>query len=176
MSQLQNQTAATRDLQQRLRQLSYHNADIPPVPIDGIFEQGTQEALRAFQRTEGIPSDGIADRVTWEALENAYRASLADNTPPRGIFLFSPLPNAALALGDTGFAVAALQQMLSELAHDYDELTDVRVSGTYDEPTRAAVAEYQRLHALPVTGTVEKATWNAIADRYNILFAIQPYL
>ncbi len=176
MSQLENKTSATRNLQQRLLQLSYHNSDIPPTPVDGIFERDTGDALRAFQRTEGLPPDGIADRVTWEALENAYRASLAENTPPRAVFLFPALPGARLSLGDRGFAVAALQQMLSDLSHDYDELSDVSVSGTYDEATRDAVSNYQRLHSLPVTGTVEKPTWNAIADRYNILFSIQPYL
>ncbi len=177
MPQQDNQAAATQNLQRYLLQLSYHDDSIPPPPVDGIFDRDTEAALRAFQSGRELPVTGIADRITWEELYNSYRASLAANTPPRAVSLLPfTNPPTVLSLGLRAFAVGALQQMLRELSVYYSELARIVPSGLYDEETASAVRDFQMRNRLPVTGEVDPATWNAIADQYNILFAAEPYV
>ena len=121
-----NHSAATRDLQRYLRQLSYTEPTIPPPPIDGIFDTRTTEALQSFQRLRGLNATGVADELTWELLYAAYRAALSANSPPLMIAVFPPDPlGYVIGIGSIGFPVTALQYMLRELQHSYSELADV---------------------------------------------------
>ncbi len=36
--------------------------------IDGLFDLGTEQAVRCFQRTQGLPADGVVGPATWQAL------------------------------------------------------------------------------------------------------------
>ncbi|MCC2663395.1 MAG: peptidoglycan-binding domain 1 protein [Geminicoccaceae bacterium] len=53
---------AVRDLQAVLRR---HDRAIA---IDGLFDRGTEQAVRAFQRAQGLPADGVVGPATWQAL------------------------------------------------------------------------------------------------------------
>ena len=169
-----NHAPATQNLQRSLRQISFDEESIPPVPIDGIFESRTEEALREFQRLRNYPITGFADQATWEQLYRDYRASLALNSPPRSVLLF-PLepPSYVLGPGTQGFLVSALPYMLLELHQNYLPLTVVEINGLYDEKTEGAVRIFQSLNRLPANGAVGLLTWNAIADQYNVLFLRQ---
>ncbi|TVP65099.1 MAG: hypothetical protein EA342_14970 [Leptolyngbya sp. LCM1.Bin17] len=57
-----------RELQRRLRQLGYLPSDFP---ISGIYDEDTQNAVRVFQRVNGLPVTGRVDNDTWLALYNA---------------------------------------------------------------------------------------------------------
>ncbi len=172
MNNQPNKAAATRNLQQYLRQLSYDEEGIPAPPVDGIFESQTTNSLREFQRSRGLPVTGRADLETWERLYADYRASLASNSPPRQISAFPSDPQGyVLTAGSVGFVVSALQYMLRELHHSYAALSDVVMTGIYDDQTQSAVRSFQRLNSLPEDGNVGLLTWNEIADQYNLLFS-----
>ncbi|PAF08648.1 hypothetical protein CHH65_13755 [Shouchella clausii] len=49
---------------QALLYLAGHN----PGPFDGAFGDGTEKAVRAFQRAKGLSVDGVAGKNTWKAL------------------------------------------------------------------------------------------------------------
>lgn len=167
-----NTSAAVENLQRYLRQLSYDEPDIPPVPIDGIFENRTEDALREFQRLRGLEVTGNADRETWDRLYRDYRASLASNSPPRAILIFPPSPAGYhLSPGSIGFPVEAIQRMLLELQHHYKELETVAQTGVYDEQTQRAVRLFQEKNALPIDTAIGLLTWNTLADQYNALFS-----
>jgi peptidoglycan hydrolase-like protein with peptidoglycan-binding domain len=158
---------ARRNLQKYLRQLAYFDPNIPFVPIDGNEGSNTTDALRAYQARRGLPVTGVADQETWEALYEDYLISLEEEAPPVG---FSPFPsepkNYALKLGDEGFPVSAVQYILEEIAVFFP-IAPVKVSGIYDDATRDAVSEIQVRYLLPVTGEVDKLTWNALARLYD---------
>lgn len=166
-----NQRAAVTNLQRYLRQLSYFDSRIPAPPVDGIFDNATEQAIRAFQRAEGLPETGVADRPTWDLLYRRYLQSLEQKGDPRAVTLFPSIPEGyAVGEGDTQFLVRMIQFALQELAVLYEGLDNVPQSGTYDAETTRAVREFQRRHLLPETGAVDLRTWNALADAFNSTF------
>lgn len=175
MNDHQNETAAVMNLQRYLLQVSHDPNRVTAPPVDGIFDSATADSLRLFQEEAGLPATGRADQETWERLYDAYRASVAANSPPRMIAVFPRLPpDAALAVGCGGFAVTAVQAMLTELCANYSDLGDFGVTGIYDEATKHAVTVFQKRNLLPTDGKVNSQTWNCIADQYNVLFNRYP--
>ncbi|MBQ4139709.1 MAG: peptidoglycan-binding protein [Clostridia bacterium] len=158
---------ARKNLQRYLRQLAYFDEDIPFVPIDGNKGSDTTAAIRAFQSSRGLPATGVADQETWEAIYDEYLISLEKEAPPSG---FSPFPSEprdyALRVGDEGFPVSAVQHMLGEISVFFP-IAEMAVSGKYDEATRDAISELQARYLLPVTGEVDKLTWNALVRLYD---------
>lgn len=171
MPERNNESAAIRNLQRYLRQISYDEDSIKAPPIDGVFETDTRDALRAFQALKGLPVTGSANQETWELLYAVYRASLSKNSPPRMIAIFPRTPDDyELTLGEQGTLVMLLQYMLTELTHSYSDLGSFSINGTYDTPTKSAVSAFQSHNVLQNTGNVNRDTWNQIADQYNSLF------
>ena len=170
MPKYENEAQATANLQRYLRQLSYHYPEITPPPIDGIFDSDTERALKEFQAMQGLPVTGRADRRTWDELYTMYRASVAENEPPRTVAI---LPFVAgeilLQKGDEGFTVSVLQYMLRELGESLTELEEVEVSGIFDEKTARAVRLFRAQNGLPEGETVDLVTWNTLVDRFNRL-------
>lgn len=164
-----NYSPAVANLQRYLRQLAYHNPEIPQVPVDGIFESATRDALMSYQRVAGLPVTGIADKDTWDTLYFDYLDSVELYSPPTPISLFQRFSlGYYMDVGAVGIDVAALQYMLGELTLLY-LLTPPKVTGTYDQGTADAVRTLQESLFLPVTGQVDILTWNAITDRFNAL-------
>ena len=86
--QSRNDSDAIRNLQTYLRELSYVEKRIPPVPIDGIYGSATRTAIEAFQAIHRIPVTGTVDQRTWELLYAEYLRVLAEHHRPMGIFPF----------------------------------------------------------------------------------------
>ena len=172
----ENEREAVRALQRYLRHLSYFHEEIGEVPLDGIFDRDTAEALRAFQALEGLPQTGKADPETWERLVAAYEASVVSKRAPERMAYFPQIPeNYAVEVGDAQFLVAVIQNALHELSTVYEGLDDVPQSGVYDAATAEAVKAFQAVYGLPATGAVDRTTWNALADAYN-RHLHEPYL
>ncbi len=167
----QMETDAVRNLQTYLRQLSYHDPDIFPPPVNGVFDALTRQSLSQFQKRYDLPVSGTANRATWEKLFSAYRQSLAQNALPAKMSVFPPAPKGyCLFAGCRGFCVSALQMMLGELQRVLPEDVPIEPSGIYDEATEKNVRLFQaRCGELEETGRVDLATWNAIVARYNAL-------
>lgn len=60
--------------------------------------------------------------------------------------------------------VSSLQYMLRQLSSTYRFLPELAVDGVFGERTLEAVMRFQKEAGLPVTGTVDQATWNAIRN------------
>ena len=112
-----NEKVAIRNIQRYLRQLSYTDSDIPPVPIDGIFGEATENALIAFQNKNGLSPSGVADRESFDRLYEKYLQSSKRFAPPKGFSPFSRVPEqSSLSVGDIGFAVSSVQFLLNEIS------------------------------------------------------------
>lgn len=176
MERPQTEHDAVRNLQTYLRQLSYHDPDITPPPIDGIFGNVTRQALCEFQKQSGLPVTGTATRDTWEALYEAYRVSVAENAMPSRVSIFPATPkDYCLSHGCRDFSVSVLQYMLRELQHDFGDGIPIEINGVFDDATETAVKEFQTCcKGLERNGTVDCKTWDAIVLRYNALVERPP--
>ena len=65
-----------------------------------------------------------------------------------------------------GRPVAGLQYMLGRLARGYPELIHLMVDGVFGERTLEAVMRFQKEFHLPVTGVVDRETWEAVRDSW----------
>ncbi len=81
---------AVRDLQEALQALGQN-----PGPIDGVFGEQTEAAVRAFQQAKGLTVDGVVGTITWRNIDEA------DQSEPE------------LRNGSTGLSVRRLQSRMS---------------------------------------------------------------
>ena len=63
--------------------------------------------------------------------------------------------------------VRGLQYMLNQLSLVYDFMPSVALSGNFDENTLEAVMRFQREFLPPVTGVVDRRTWEAIRSKWE---------
>ena len=161
-------TTAIFNIQRYLRQLSYFEPKIPAVPIDGIYDTTTRDAVGIFQEMNGLPSTGVVDRDTFDRLYLSYIKSLEELTPPERIDLFPRIPaNYEIDVGDELFAVYAVQHMLNELGIIYDYIGQQTINGIYSAENSFAVKQFQLNNGLPESGRVDRATWNALTREHN---------
>ena len=66
-----------------------------------------------------------------------------------------------------GQPIRSLQTMLRVLAEHDDRYQTVVPDGVYSPQTMSAVAQFQRVHGLPITGVTDQRTWEEIAARYE---------
>src|SRR5215207_2935505 len=129
-----------RQLQRALRHGAY-----APGPVDGLYGPLTEGAVRRFQQTDGLTSDGVVGPRTWAALRTA---SLGQ---PRG----GPAIRPGAGYRDPGGSarVLAVQRMLSSVRYERGPL-----DGLFGPRTQAAVEWFQVNHSLRPTGIVDQAT------------------
>ena len=165
-----NEKQVVAAIQRYLRQLSFDGAPIPQLPVDGIFDTRTGEALRAYQAAVGLAVTGIADAVTWDRLFEDYRTSIERNRPSEGFDIFPSFPpEYALYPEESHFLVEVVQFILNELRLWYDDIPLNGQSGVFDEPTRQGILVFQRHQGLKISDRVDRATWNALARDYRRL-------
>ncbi len=164
-----NEEQAITNLQRYLRQLSYFDEDVPPIVINGKWNDETRDALMMFQRKNRLSPTGIADEQTWNLLFSQYQNSLDENSPPSRVPFFPREPaGESLGVGDVGFIVAVIQYMLNELSVLYDELDNVEINGNFDDNTEAAVTAFQKRNLFPKTGRVDKRTWDRLVKSFEL--------
>ena len=78
----------------------------------------------------------------------------------------SSWPGHDLTIGPSGAKVLQMQEQLNRIAQAYPALPTITADGIFGERTRQAVADFQRIFGLPVTGIVDYPTWFKISDIY----------
>ena len=124
-------SAVTR-LQQALKNLGYYTG-----AVDGNYGSGTVEAVKSFQRQNGLRIDGKAGEATQRALYGTSSTASYNTLRP----------------GDEGSAVTNLQYALYELGY-----YDGRVDGIYSTLTSEAVRAFQQNNSLKVDGIAGEET------------------
>ena len=137
-----------------------------PIP-DGIYGPQTQAAVSDFQRSHGLPVTGITDQATWEAVVATYSPALVEigDAQPLCILLN---PNQVLRKGSRHPHVLLVQAMLTVLSDVYKSVSRPSLTGMLDEATADALATFQYLSALPMTGELDKHTWRHLSLQYPL--------
>lgn len=61
-----------RQMQEQLNTIAESYPALPRVTVDGIFGEGTQNAVREFQRIFSLPVTGVVDYPTWYEIQEIY--------------------------------------------------------------------------------------------------------
>jgi peptidoglycan hydrolase-like protein with peptidoglycan-binding domain len=51
--------------------VTLYGEDADLLPLDGVFGESTERAVKDFQRIQRLPEDGRVDRITWNRLVRA---------------------------------------------------------------------------------------------------------
>lgn len=152
-------------LQLMLNVLASYYDTVPQVAEDGVYGPSTTSAVAAFQRTYGLPVDGVVGPLTWESMYNAIKGiyiatgrSSEFTTAPT----FASYPGMPLSLGARGNAVMTLQNHINDIVPVFSQISPVNTTGNYGPNTRSAVSELQNRMNLPQNGIVDQNTWDGI--------------
>ena len=147
---------------------------VSEAPMDGDFGPTTANAVRSFQRTYGLPVNGVVDRATWDRIENVYYEFISQiDFEFRGGRIL-PFPGRVLREGVEGNDVRVLQEYLNLISESYPEIPRVNVDGVFGQQTATQVKEFKRIFNIPGTpDRVNAPTWNAIASIYDDLYTGQ---
>ncbi len=140
------------------------NAVPEPGPYDfpGLYSTFTAAAVGSFQREFGLPVTGQVDRTTWDAMVTVFEVLNAEDVYGETPFADGSWPGVVLLPGSYGPYVLQLQQLLNRLAQYYCGLAYTAEDGIFKENTLDALQKAQRRAGEPVTGTVDRDTWEAL--------------
>ena len=158
-------------VQTELNRIGQNYPAIPKIqPVDGVFGQQTEEAVRRFQEIFGLTADGVVGKATWYRLVSLYvgvnRLSELVSEGQRMFGIPFQAPQ-AVSGGSPRNQVLMVQYFLSILAQFDPLIPFVTLDGIYGPATRQAVRSFQTAQGIPVTGTVDTATWNALYSAFE---------
>lgn len=136
-----------RKLQGRLAELGYYSGG-----VDGLYGATTTDAVKAFQRNNGLSGDGQAGELTQTRL---YSSSAKYASNP--VTTADPEQIRSLSVGMTGNDVYAMQERLIELRY----LNGV-ADGVFGTETQAALIAFQQNNGLTADGVAGVSTLNKL--------------
>ena len=150
---------AVKLMQQKLKDLGYYGG-----AVTGSFGNVTWEAVRAFQRANGLTADGVAGQKTLEKLyatvSNGTQDSAASGSGSANTGAASDTTadtTLTLKVGMSGDAVKKMQQKLKDLGYYTGSVT-----GSFGNVTWEGVRKFQKANGLTADGVVGPKTLAAL--------------
>lgn len=158
-------------VQASINRISQNYPAIPKIlPIDGIFGEQTENAVREFQRVFNLTVDGIVGKATWYKLVSLYVGiRRLSELNAEGVKLFGidlSYPD-AISEGDEGEKVVILQYILNVLSMFYSNVPSVPQSGEFGAEMKRAVLDFQINNGLLQNGIVNAETWDVMYRQFK---------
>lgn len=169
--------ASVKVMQTYLNRIAANFPQIPQGEPDGIYGPKTAAAVRAFQRINNLPQNGVIDAATWNRINYIYLAvtKLAElGSEGQRIGIGAEPPKAVVSQGSKGANVVQVQFLLKAIGAFYNTVPQVIEDGTYGPATASAVRAFQRQFGLNADGVVGPATWRKLYSVYQSLNIKQP--
>ncbi len=165
-------------IQRQLNRISRNYPAIPRISnTDGLFDAQTENAVRTFQEIFDLPVTGTVDKATWYKIKRYFTAiTRLGELVTEGLTyedVATPFPG-DLREGMSGTPIRVLQYYLNILAYFNPALNTVTSNGVFGSETLNAVNIFQREYDLPVTGIVDRRTWQRLTAAYNESVALLP--
>ena len=146
-------------LQNALKALGFYT-----MTVDGKYGRGTESAVKAYQKKNGLKADGIAGPATQGKLYGSTAASAETPSAPSGgsSSKTAVASSASLREGSTGEAVSALQEKLWYLGYFSGS-----VNGSFGKDTSEAVMAFQKAKRLTRDGIAGKKTLSALDSAWS---------
>ena len=150
---LGSQGDEVRNVQRKLRELGFYKGT-----VDGDFGEGTEKAVKAFQKQYGLTADGKVGANTLAKLATAKATMKPSATAtPKPTAVPSYNTNTYLRNGNSGKQVRQMQERLIGLGY----LVGVATS-SFDNATEAGVIAFQRRNTSYADGVAGPETLKAL--------------
>ncbi|NLJ58482.1 MAG: peptidoglycan-binding protein [Tissierellia bacterium] len=154
------------ELQNYLINIRNSLISIPPVYPTGIYDNNTRNAVAEFQKLMDLPPSGVVDINTWNALVKENEKYLRRTRKPSRI----PVSNSEfedIKIGAKRDIVYAIRIMLNSYHRRYANYKKLEITDIYSEDVEEAIKLFQERTMLPVTGVVDKDTWDSLVTIYD---------
>ena len=169
---------SVQQVQIRLNRISKSFPTIPKIyPVDGVFGEETENAVREYQRAFDLDPDGLVGKDTWYSIQRTFNAvKRLNDLATEGLKAeeVDVLFNSFLEEGDTGLEVYELQYLLNFASEFNNEIPSVIIDGIFGSGTRNALEAFQRSFGLEVTGNVGINDWDKLYREYVGILDILP--
>lgn len=160
-----------KSVQVRLNRISANYPAIPKIrDANGIYGQGTADAVRKFQQIFSLADDGVVGRSTWYAIQRIYngvkKLSELDSEGLTVEEIARQFPT-ELSEGSTGDGVKVVQYFLAYVSQFDNKVPPIEIDGVYGKKTANAVKAFQNTVGLEPTGRTDEATYSALYDTYR---------
>lgn len=159
-------------------QRSLKKAGLDFGPIDGKMGWKTREAIKNFQRNNGLKENGFIDTATWarlSAYEDSKRLPTSvrqqDKSKPKGERYAGRsvlskdkqmiTPEIIKVRLQSSVWVKKIQQALKSAGFDPG-----RIDGKMGPRTKKAIAEFQKSKGLSADGIIDQKTWEALSSYF----------
>ncbi len=158
---------AVKAIQTRLNLISSNYPEIPKIhPIDGIFNQGTENSVKKFQEIFNMPLTGAIDEAAWYRIAYKYndikKAARHNN--------LNSYPGLKLREGNANEFVQTLQLYLNYISKSYPTIPAIRITGYFGPMTKNSVIAFQKQFGLTPNGIAGETVWNKIFNVYSDLY------
>ena len=163
----ENQELAIFQIQRILRDLELIDNDLSKVPISGVYDDATREAIISFQNKYSLEPNGRVDLETWNLLKSLNDSLKYEINGVRSVQLvpkneyFSIIPN------EKNDIVYVIQYFLTQISQHYDDFEVLEYTGIYDIPTQNAIKAFQRKNLIDATGIIDAETLERLFDEYE---------
>lgn len=129
--------------------------------VDGEYGAGTEEAIRQFQASHGLETDGIVGQETYEALMgDAMPENLSSHIAAGETSLAAAIAdNAVFPIVTANNEIKVIQEALQQQGYNVD------VDGLYGVGTEQAVRAYQAANGLEPDGIVGQETFYTLTGQ-----------
>lgn len=155
---LNNVGDAVGTLQEQLTQLRYYNGE-----ISCVYDKAVKSAVAAFQKMNGLKSDGVCGPATLAALKNDpkpadYKATVTatPTAAPTAVPTFE-IPSTTVKRNSSGSDARLVQRRLKDLKY-YKGTID----GKFGTASVKALKEFQTANNLTADGIAGKATYKVL--------------
>ena len=156
-----------RSLQTMLRVLAEHDGSYLRLVPDGIYGPETMAAVSRFQKNNTLPITGITNLETWEAIAASYELALIEVDQAQTLQIVLKRGQ-VIRRGEQNPNLYLVQGMLLAISEIYHCLDAPEQTGVLDAATADALASFQQLSGLPMSGELDKTTWKNLALQYPL--------
>lgn len=161
-----------RSLQYMLRRVSQRHGRIPELQPDGRFGERTLEAVLRFQKQMGLPITGVVDQDTWHTLREEWLDVERELAHPRQLRAFPA--GEQTGVGESKEYLFVVQAMFQALSRVLDEIQEEQIDGIHNGTSVDNVRWLQNRAHLEETGTLNRETWDALAQLYELFVVREP--
>ena len=158
--ELQLTGSPVRDVQHMLNVLSFSHTAIPRLVEDGVFGERTLEGVMIFQRDFALPVTGVVDYDTWLALRVQTDLIAQRDGAPIPLQIISPQYTPTASATPERELVRPILPPLPSILNNFPN-----TPASDSENIR----QIQRLAQLPVTGVLDRPTWDILVRLYHAL-------